>query len=426
MNGLRRIPMVEPADPDQAEPPARSVQRLAPWFAVGSVLQHRARLEPEGPVRNLWYGALPYLLTTISVAGALYSSLALERLGVHNLEFALFLFAIASTIWYPRVGPAILAVLLSGVVFNYYFVAPRHTLAIELADVPYFAAFVLFALMVTGFGVVRRRAEQELIRSRDEVRREMDERQKGEEQVRTLNQQLRRKTADLEAANRELEAFAYSTSHDLRAPLRHMVGFAELLAQHAATALDEKSHRYLSTILDAAKRMGTLIDDLLAFSRIGRAESHETSIDLAPLVKEVIEQMAPDTTRRNIAWRIGPLPALHGDHSMLRLVFTNLITNAVKFTLPRERAEIEIGSFEDARGVVVFVKDNGVGFDMQYSDKLFGVFQRLHGTEEFEGTGIGLATAQRIIHRHGGVMWAEGAVNGGATFFLAVPPALRR
>ena len=426
MNGLRRIVMVEPVDPNQAEPPVRSAQPLAPWFGLGSVLQPRDRPEREAPVRSLWYGAVPYLLTTMSVAGALYGSLALERLGVRNLEFALFLFAIASTIWYPRVGPAILAVLLSGVVFNYYFVPPRYTLAIEPANLPYFAAFVLFALMVTGFGVVRRRAEQELIRSRDQVRREMEERQKGEEQVRTLNQQLRRKTADLEAANRELEAFAYSTSHDLRAPLRHMVGFAELLGQSAATALDEKSRRYLSTILDAAKRMGTLIDDLLAFSRIGRAESHETSVDLSLLVKEVIEQMAPDTTGRNIAWRTGPLPALYGDGSMLRLVFMNLITNAVKFTRPRERAEIEIGSFDDARGVVVFVKDNGVGFDMQYSDKLFGVFQRLHGTEEFEGTGIGLATAQRIIHRHGGVMWAEGAVNGGATFFLAVPPALRR
>jgi signal transduction histidine kinase len=418
MSALRR--------PNQAESPVRSVQRLAPGFAFDSVLQHRDQPEREGQVRRLWYRAVPYLLTTMSVAAALYGSLAFDRLGVRNMEFALFLFAIASTIWYPRLGPAVLAVVLSGVAFNYYFVAPRYTLAVEPADAPYLAAFVLFALMVTGFGVVRRRAEQELIRSRDQIRTEMAERQKGEEQVRTLNQQLRRKTADLEVANRELEAFAYSTSHDLRAPVRHMLGFAELLQRQADSTLDEKSRRYLSTILDAAKRMGVLIDDLLAFSRIGRAESHETSVDLAPLVKEVIEQMAPDTTGRNIAWHIGTLPVLYGDHSMLRLVFVNLIANAIKFTRPRQNAEIEIGSLQDDRGLVVFVKDNGVGFDMQYANKLFGVFQRLHGTEEFEGTGIGLATAQRIIHRHGGVMWAEGAVNGGATLFLAVPTALTR
>jgi signal transduction histidine kinase len=390
------------------------------------VVQQRDRPEDESHVRSLWYGAIPYLLTTLSVAGALYGSLALERLGVRNMEFALFLFAIASTIWYPRVGPAILAVLLSSLAFNYYFVAPRYTLAIEPADAPYFLAFVLFALMITGFGVVRRRAEQELIRSRDQVRREMAERQKGEEQVRALNHQLRRKTADLEIANRELEAFAYSTSHDLRAPVRHMLGFAELLQRQTDSTLDEKSRRYLNTILDAAKRMGALIDDLLAFSRIGRAESHETTVELAPLVKEVIEQMAPDTTGRNIAWSIGALPTLYGDRSMLRLVFMNLIGNAIKFTRPRQTAEIEIGSMQDDRGLVLFVKDNGVGFDMQYSNKLFGVFQRLHGTEEFEGTGIGLATVQRIIQRHGGTVWAEGSVNGGATFFLAVPPALSR
>jgi K+-sensing histidine kinase KdpD len=302
-----------PAHPNQAEPPVRSVQRLAPWFAFGSVLQHRDQPEREGRVRRLWYGAVPYLLTTVSVAAALYFAFFFERHGLRNLEFPLFLFAIASTIWYPGVGPAILAVVLSGLTFNYYFTVPRHTLYVEPADVPYFIAFLLFAMTLTGFGVVRRRAEQELIRSRDQVRREMAERQKGEERVRTLNQQLRRKTADLEVANRELEAFAYSTSHDLRAPVRHMLGFAELLQRQAGSTLDEKSRRYLSTILDAAKRMGALIDDLLAFSRIGRAESQETRVDLAPLVKEVIEQMAPDTTGRNIAWHIAPLPVLYGD-----------------------------------------------------------------------------------------------------------------
>jgi Bacteriophytochrome (light-regulated signal transduction histidine kinase) len=205
-----------------------------------------------------------------------------------------------------------------------------------------------------------------------------------------------------------------------------MVGFAELLGQHAATALDEKSRRYTTTILDAANRMGALIDDLLAFSQIGRAETRASTVSLRQLVNEVVEEMGPRLAGRTVSWRIGNLPDLYCDRSMLRMVFVNLIANAIKFTRPRERAEIEIGSFEDARGVVVFVKDNGVGFDMKYSHKLFRVFQRLHRSEDFEGTGIGLATVQRIIQRHGGVVWPEGSADGGATFFLAVPPALRR
>jgi len=281
-------------------------------------------------------------------------------------------------------------------------------------------------LMLTGFGLVRRRIERELIQSRDQLENEVAERQRREEVVRKLNLQLEQRTADLEVANRELEAFAYSTSHDLRAPVRHMLGFTELLQKHAQSDLDEKSRRYVGIILDAAKKMGALIDDLLAFSRIGRVESQEVTVNLGQLVQEVVEQMRPDTSGRNISWRVGQLPSLHGDRSMLKLVFVNLIANALKFTRPRQTAEIEVGSFEDQRGLIVFVKDNGVGFDMKYSNKLFRVFQRLHVTEEFEGTGIGLATAQRIIHRHGGTMWAEGAVGGGAAFFFSVPPTRKR
>jgi light-regulated signal transduction histidine kinase (bacteriophytochrome) len=168
--------------------------------------------------------------------------------------------------------------------------------------------------------------------------------------------------------------------------------------------------------------MGTLIDDLLAFSRIGRSEAREATVNLDLLVKEALSEVQQDTNGRNIAWQISPLPDLYGDPSMLRLALVNLIANAVKFTRSRPDAEIEIGCLEKGDDeVVVFVKDNGVGFDMKYVDKLFGVFQRLHSADAFEGTGIGLATVQRIIHRHGGRVWAEGLVNGGATFFLSVP-----
>jgi light-regulated signal transduction histidine kinase (bacteriophytochrome) len=175
-------------------------------------------------------------------------------------------------------------------------------------------------------------------------------------------------------------------------------------------------------ILDSAKRMGTLVDDLLAFSRIGREETQKTSINLEQLMKSVVGEIAPDAASRKINWRIGHLPNCYGDSSMLRLVFTNLVSNAVKFTRTREHAAIEIDSLNHTPDeAVVFVKDNGVGFDMKYKDKLFGVFQRLHSQEAFEGTGIGLATVERIVHRHGGRVWAESALDNGTTFYVALP-----
>ncbi|MDB5578877.1 MAG: sensor histidine kinase [Bradyrhizobium sp.] len=234
----------------------------------------------------------------------------------------------------------------------------------------------------------------------------------------------KKRAAELEAANRELESFAYSVSHDLRAPLRHMVGYSELLQRHASSLLDEKSRRFIQTILDSAKRMGNLIDDLLAFSRIGRAETRKTEVDLEQLVKEVVAETGQDTKGRDIAWKIGALPVCYGDRSMLRVAVVNLISNAVKFTRMRRPAEIEIGCIDGGRNdVEIFVKDNGAGFDMQYQNKLFGVFQRLHLAEEFEGTGIGLAMVQRIIQRHGGTVRAEGAVDRGATFHVSLPKA---
>jgi signal transduction histidine kinase len=366
--------------------------------------------------------SVPYLLTVAAVALALMAARTLERNAFRPPIYGFFLFAIASTIWYPSVGPAIVAVVLSTLTFVYYFVEPRESFAIAPTHFPYFITFLLFGALLTGFSVVRRRAERHLLESRERLQAEVAERKAREDQIRKLNEQLERRSADLEAINGELEAFAYSISHDLRAPLRHMVGFAELLQKSASSALDDTSRRYVATILDAAKRMGQLIDDLLAFSRIGRAETRATTVPLRQLVNEVVDELRPEITSRNVAWAIRDLPTVHGDHSMLRLVLMNLVANALKFTRTRERAEIEIGSFEDAqRGVVVFVKDNGVGFDMKYRDKLFRVFQRLHRNDEFEGTGIGLATVQRVIHRHGGSVWAEGAVNGGATVFFSVP-----
>jgi signal transduction histidine kinase len=258
----------------------------------------------------------------------------------------------------------------------------------------------------------RKRAEEALRRSHDEL----------EMKVKQRTDELKKTNEDLQSVNKELEAFAYSVSHDLRAPLRHIAGFTELLQKRSAPVLDEKSRDQIGMIRDAANRMDSLVDDLLDFSRIGRAETKATTIHLEQLVREVVSELAPDTQGRKIVWRIGSLPSCYGDPAMLRMVFDNLVSNAVKFTQTREQAEIEIGSLDSKSDeLVVFVKDNGVGFEMKYKDKLFGVFQRLHSQKAFEGTGIGLATVQRIVHRHGGRVWAEGSVDKGATFYVALP-----
>jgi signal transduction histidine kinase len=235
-----------------------------------------------------------------------------------------------------------------------------------------------------------------------------------------LAQSVRERTAQLEAANKELEAFSYSVSHDLRAPLRHVDGFMGLLVQ-SETSLSEKGKHYLGSIANATKRMGQLIDDLLEFSRMGRAEIHRTNVNLAELVDEVIQQVQTETKDRNIVWKKNQLPQAQADPSLLRQVFSNLILNAIKYTRPRNPAEIEIGHANEEKEVVIFVRDNGVGFDMNYARKLFGVFQRLHSQEEFEGTGIGLANVRRIVARHGGRTWAEGKVGAGATFYFTLP-----
>ena len=246
-------------------------------------------------------------------------------------------------------------------------------------------------------------------------------RKSWEEEMQALNQELAKRSSALEASNKELEAFAYSISHDLRAPLRHTAGFAELLCKSAAASLDEKSQRYLKMIQEAANRMGSLIDDLLGFSRISRAEAHYCNLSLQQLVQEAMAEVGQDVKDRKIVWKIDPLPEWYGDRSMLRLALVNLISNAVKFSRTRPQAKIEVGCTENKHDhVVLFVRDNGVGFDMKYSNKLFGVFQRLHPQEAFEGTGIGLATVQRIVHRHGGRVWAEGTVGGGATFYFSL------
>ena len=237
-----------------------------------------------------------------------------------------------------------------------------------------------------------------------------------------LEQRVASRTAQLEEANKELEAFAYSVSHDLRAPLRHIDGFIDMLQKRTVATLDEKSRHYMDVIADSAGKMGVLIDDLLSFSRMGRSEMFKSQVDLNDLVQDVVREAMSETEGRNIHWEISSLPVVIGDRAMLRIVLVNLIANALKFTRSRKVAQIEIGrERRDAAEMVIFVRDNGVGFDMSYADKLFGVFQRLHRQEDFEGTGIGLANVRRIINRHGGETWAEGEPGHGATFYFSLP-----
>ncbi len=256
--------------------------------------------------------------------------------------------------------------------------------------------------------------------------RDVTEQKQTAETMRALNEELAQKAAALEAVNEELEAFSYSVSHDLRAPLRHIDGFVGLLNKQTDEKLDERSRRHLKIIADSARQMGNLIDDLLVFSRMGRTELRRHNVDLGTLVHEAIAGLEHELAGRNVKWKIESLPQVQADPTMLRQVLVNLIGNAIKYTRPRDPAEIEIGcEAETPEEFVFFVRDNGVGFDMQYVDKLFGVFQRLHRSEEFEGTGIGLANVRRIIHRHGGRTWAEGKIDNGATVYFTIPKALK-
>ena len=264
-----------------------------------------------------------------------------------------------------------------------------------------------------------------LAAARDDLERRVEERtrelqvENGER--RAAEKLLQASMADLASVNKELEGFSYSVSHDLRAPLRAINGFAGMLVEDHGASLDPEARRYLQVIQDNTRKMGQLIDDLLAFSRLGRKPVDKTDVDLKKMAADVFAEIRPLVPDRAIEFRVGDLPKGPGDPALLHQVLVNLISNAVKYTRSRPSAVIEIGARVEPGELIYFVRDNGVGFDMEYAHKLFGVFQRLHSTSEFEGTGVGLALVQRIIQRHGGRVWGEGKVGEGATFFFTLP-----
>jgi two-component system, sensor histidine kinase and response regulator len=263
----------------------------------------------------------------------------------------------------------------------------------------------------------------ELACARHDLEQEIAERVRIAEQVGELNAALREKNDELLAANGDLEAFCHSVSHDLRMPLRHIHSYASLLQTSASEKLNAEERRHLQAVQKATLRMTRLIDDLLAFSRIGRAAMHRQRIDMDELVDQTFQELGPDLSDRHIDWQRHAIPDSEGDPQLMKQVWVNLLANAVKYTRPRDPAKIEIGADVADNETIYYVRDNGVGFNMKYVDRLFGVFQRLHTENEFEGTGVGLANVRRIVQRHGGRTWAEGVEGHGATVYFSLPTA---
>jgi signal transduction histidine kinase len=347
--------------------------------------------------------------------------------------FLTFTVATILVTWYGGSGPALITATLGCALACYFFLEPRDSFHVaNFADVVLPPILVQLCIITFGQAMhsARQRADtnaREAIDHQKQLEQEVVERKRAEEEVRRLNTELERRvaqrTAELVAINQELESFTYSVSHDLRAPLRHVDGYAQILEEEFGPQLPAEAQKFTKKIRLGSQNMGRLVDDLLNLSHVGKTELTRRHVALDPLVEEVLTEVKLEAGARSIEWHVGQLPSVECDPGLIKQVFANLLSNAVKYTRRREQARIEVGESRNSGETVIFVRDNGVGFNMKYSSKLFGVFQRLHRSEDFEGTGVGLATVARIIRKHGGRIWAEAVPNQGATFFFSLGPA---
>jgi signal transduction histidine kinase len=369
-----------------------------------------------------------FAIAALAALAAIILRWSLNPIAGGRYAFASTIIAVVLVSWHVDWFPALVTLAIGFALADWQFVPPIHQFRLgDPENIGQIATVWLIGLTIIFFGrsmrLARARADahaRQVISNQKELEREVAERRRAESEVRRLNAELEERvilrTAELQASNQELEAFTYSVSHDLRAPLRHMDGFAQILEEEYGPKLPPDACRCITRIRRGSQNLGQLVDDLLDLSRVGKQDVNRQPVDLKKLAESVAAEVQAQTPDRKIAWRIGNLPTLPCDPGLTRIVFANLLSNAAKYTRPREAANVEVDFTETGGEKAVRVRDNGVGFDMKYADKLFGVFQRLHRAEEFEGTGVGLATVQRIVRKHGGRIWAEAEVNKGATF----------